>query len=102
MVGARDEAFPDTGRAARIEAVCLRIPFVEAADHRDRASIGSPYAEDGSGLTFVSDKVGAHLVVNAVMTALIEEVEVVLGKKQGRGSRKRGVRAHHSLIVYST
>ena len=92
LVDAGDEAFPDAGRAARAEMMRLRIPSVEAADDRDRPRIRRPYAEDGAGLAVVRDEMGAHLFVDAVVAALVEEVEVLVGEELGRG--EGGVRAH--------
>jgi hypothetical protein len=89
---AGDEAFPDPGGSAGSEAVSLGIPFVEAADDRDRAGVGSPDAEDGSRLAVVFGEVGSHFVVDAVVAALVEEVEVLVGEEVGGG--EGGVRAH--------
>ena len=47
VVGAGDEAFPDTGGASFGEAVSFGIPAVEVADNRYRTRIGRPDAEDG-------------------------------------------------------
>src|SRR5580765_464238 len=77
VAGAGDEAFPDAGCPAGSQAMCFGIPSIETADHRNGARVGGPDAEDGSGPAIVGHEVGAHFVVNAVVAALVEEVEVV-------------------------
>ena len=96
---AGDEAFPDAGRAARAETMCLGIPSVEAADHRNGSRIGCPHAEDGSRLAIVRDQVGSHLVVQAVVAALVEEVEVLVGQAlRGGDNRGTGVWGHRTAV----
>src|SRR5579871_2450917 len=97
-----DESFPDAGRAARIQAMSLRIPSVEAPDDRYRARVRRPYTENGSRLTLLCDEMGSHFVVNAVMAALIEKVKVVL--RQQLGHRGHSLRHDGGLrgIVYRT
>ena len=50
----------------------LRIPTIEAADHRHAASIGSPDAEDGALGALGFHQVRAHLLVNAIVAAFVE------------------------------
>jgi len=68
------------------------IPSIEASDDREGARVGRPHAEDDAGLSVVGDEVGSHLVVEAVVTALVEEVEVLVGEELGSGGD--GFRAH--------
>ena len=44
-------------------------------------AFGRPDAEYGAGLAIVRDKVGSHLFVEAVVAALVEEVEILVGEK---------------------
>src|SRR5579872_825769 len=81
MSRAGDEAFPYSGRSSRVEVMSFWIPPVKASYHRYRTRVRRPYAEDGAGLTVARSEMRAHLVVNAIVAALIEEIEVVLGKK---------------------
>jgi len=43
-------------------------------------------------LAIVGDKVRAHLVVDAIVAAFVEEVEVVVGEELGAG--EGGISAH--------
>ena len=70
------------------------IPSIEAADHRYRPRIGRPNAEHRAALALMCNQMRTHLVVNAVMAALVKEVEVVLGQQLRAGDG--GIRAHHS------
>lgn len=73
----------------------FRIPSVKVSDHGHSASVRSPNAEDGARLSVVSGEMGTHLVVDAIVAALVEQVEVVLAKKLG-ASYGDGIRAHRS------
>lgn len=59
----------------------LGIPAIEPADHGDRAGIWRPHAENGAGYAVVGNEMGSHLVVHAVVAALIEEIEVLVGEE---------------------
>src|SRR5579872_938607 len=97
-----DEAFPDSRRTAGVEPMRFGIPPVKIAHHRNRAGIGRPYAEDSAGLPLIAGQMRTDLVVNAVMAALIEEVEVVLGEQLGRAANSRGCGGigHLRRLVY--
>ncbi len=82
FVDAGDKTFPDSGRASRLELMRLRVPVIEAADHRYVAGVGSPDSEDGALGSFGFDDVRAQLVVDAVMAAFVEQVEI-FGGQQG-------------------
>src|SRR5260370_5813551 len=70
----------------------LGIPSIEAPHDRNRACIRRPHAEDGARFAIVRDEMGPHLVVHAVVAALVEEVEVLVGQELRRG--EGGVRGH--------
>ena len=90
---AGNKPFPDARRPPRFEAVCLRGPFVEAANDRDLMSIRRPHTKTSAGLTAASDKVCAHLFVDTVIAALVEEVQVLIRKQERTSAnRKWGVR----------
>src|ERR1700730_6647306 len=72
LVDAGDKAFPDSRRAPRLELMRLRVPTVEAADHRHAAGVRSPDAEDGALGALGFHQVRAHLLVNAIVAALVE------------------------------
>ena len=50
-----------------------------------RARIRRPHAEDGAGFAVVRDEMGSHLFVEAIVAALVEEVEILVGEKLGTG-----------------
>ena len=86
---ARDEALPDAGGAAGMEAVLAVVPAVEVADDRDLIRIRRPDAEiDALDAVLVVGQVGSQLVVEAVVRSFVEEVGVFLGQ-QGRGVRQK-------------
>src|SRR5215469_13099746 len=91
-LGVGDEALPDARGSAGMQAVSFGIPAVEAADDRNRTSVRSPDAEDHAGLAVGGVGMGAHLVVNAVVAALVKQVEILVGQKF-RGGESR-IRAH--------
>src|SRR6266581_6728646 len=90
---AGDETFPDSRGAAGIETVHFGIPAVEAADNRNRTSIRRPHAEDRAGVAIVGDKMGSHLFVEAVVTALVEEIEILVGEELSAGEGRLGAHA---------
>src|SRR5579859_4107292 len=97
-----DEAFPDSRRTAGVEPMCFGIPPVKIAHDRNRAGIGRPYAEDSAGLPLMAGQMRTDLVVDAVMAALIEEVQVVLGEQLVRAANDhgRGGIGHLRRLVY--
>src|SRR5215469_7904608 len=86
-----NEALPDPRGSARMQAVRFGIPAVEAADDGNRTRVGSPDAEDHACLAVGGVWMGAHLVVNAVVAALVKQVEILVGEKFRGESR---IRAH--------
>src|SRR5260370_29434290 len=98
---AGNKPFPDARRPPRFEAVCLRGPVVEAANDRDLMSIRRPDTKTSPGLAAAGDKVRAHLFVDTVIAALVEQVQVLIGKQERTNvNRKCGVR-HFCLVTAS-
>src|ERR1700720_1320107 len=98
---AGNKPFPDARRPPRFEAVRLRGPFVETANDRDLLSIRSPHPKTSAGLTATSDNVCAHLFVDTVIAALVEEVQVLIRQQERTSAnRKWGVR-HFCLVTAS-
>ena len=85
---AGNEAFPDAGRPARISGWLALVPAVEVADDGDVAcAFGRPDGEVGAGLTpSTVRRVGAELVVQAEVAALVEQVQVVRRQQRVRGT----------------
>src|SRR5579863_5291908 len=96
--GAGDEAFPNPGGAARSQEMRFGIPSIETANHRDRARVGCPHAENSPALAVVGRQVSSHFVVKAVVAALVEQVEIVLGEELRPSGRERGIGGHSNLI----
>jgi hypothetical protein len=92
VAGAGNEALPDTGRTSWAEFVCLGIPSIKAADYGNGTGVRGPDAEDRARLAVVSDEVGAHFLVEAVVAALVEKIQVLVGKKLWCG--ESGFRGH--------
>ena len=63
----------------------FRIPSVEVSNDGHCASVRSPNAEDSARLSVVSGEMGAHLVVDPIVAALIEQVEIIFGKELWAG-----------------
>ena len=63
----------------------FRVPSVKASDDGHGAGIWSPNAEDRATLSIARGKMRSHLVVNAVVAAFVEKIEVVLGKQLWAG-----------------
>ena len=91
---ARDETFPDSGGSPRLQPVRFRIPGIKAAHHRDRPRIRRPHAEHRPGLVLLRDQMRSHLVVQPVVAALVEKIEILVGKKLGRCDCGLGFGAH--------
>ncbi len=79
----------------------LGIPVIEAADDRDGARVWRPYAEDGASFAVMRDEMGSHLVVHAVVAALVEEIEILVGEElNGVGYGGAGGVGHERGLVY--
>jgi hypothetical protein len=76
-----DKPLPDSGTTARVEGVRRVTPTVEIARHRDLASSWRPNAKGNAGLAIGIYKMSSQLVVNAVVTALVVQVEVLVGEQ---------------------
>ena len=79
---ARDEAFPDARVSARTKAVHLRMPVIETANDRDFTGVWGPHAEAGADFTARVDDVGTHSLVDPVVRALVEEVQILFGEQR--------------------
>src|SRR5438270_2781714 len=86
----------------------LIIPPVEIADDVYFARRRSPHAEGGSGLAAHVHHVRSQLFVNAVMAALVKQVEVLIRQEAeivtswscGRHHRVHARKMRGGLIVY--
>jgi hypothetical protein len=78
---AGDEAFPDAGVAASGEQIRARTPRIEAADYRNQARVRRPHAEDCARFAVARNQMSAHGFVHAIVAALVEQVEILIGEK---------------------
>ena len=89
---------PEDPRGLRwcdLESHPLKLPTTET----DRA-FGAQTLKTAPAYAIVRDEMRAHLVVNAVVAALVEEVEILVGEKLGSGGD--WFRAHsigHNLVA---
>ena len=74
------------------------IPSVEATNDRNRTSIRRPHAKNRSGVAIVGDEMGSHLFVEAVVTALVEEIEILVGEELRAGEGRLGIHAGDRLF----
>ena len=93
---ARNESFPDARRTARTQNMGLRCPFIEAAHNGDGTRVWGPDAEHRTGLAIVRDEMSSHLFVKAIVAALVEEVEILVGEELRDG--ERSFRAHGGAL----
>ena len=73
------ESLPDAGRRARVERVARRLPAVEVADDGDRGGIRGPDGEARAGDALEHAGMRPELVGEVQVSALVEQVEVVVG-----------------------
>ena len=92
----RDERFPDAGVTTRREQVRLWMPVVEAADHRNLPRIRRPDAEDCAVDSVAGNEVRAQRLVEAIVAALIEQVEVLIREEAHSVRRGGDRRVRHS------
>ncbi len=59
------------------------VPGVPVADHADALGVGRPHGEDHAVHAVDAGPVGAELVVHAIVGALAEQVEIVVGQRRG-------------------
>ena len=100
-----DKRLPDAGVRTRRQGMAIGVPVVKAANDGDAARVGRPHTKGGAGLTIALDEMSAEFVVQPVVTAFVEEIEVLVGKQAAVGDdggfRVRGRR--HGLnpgLVY--
>ncbi|MEZ5364828.1 MAG: hypothetical protein R2748_21445 [Bryobacterales bacterium] len=78
-----DKRLPNAGIAAATHRVRVAVPAVEIADDGDRTGVRRPNGETHAGLAVELGQMRTELFVVAVMAALAEEVQVVIGQKRG-------------------
>ena len=80
---AGDEELPDAVAGMQAHRVAAAVPAVPVADHADPLGVGRPHREDHAVDLLDARGVGAELVVDAVVRALAEQVQVVAGERGG-------------------
>src|SRR3972149_1225147 len=76
-----DESLPDPGHPLRPEGVGAFVPSVEAPRDIYVLGVGGPYGEVGTLLPVHGHEVGSQLFVQPEVASLVEEVQVLVGKK---------------------
>src|SRR6185312_2355566 len=80
--------FPDARAVgSRVKRMGIAPPFIEVADHRYPHRVGRPHGE--ARRLSAADDVRAELVVERVMPALPEQMDVVLGQQRPYGAMRR-------------
>ena len=59
----------------------IRIPTIEAAHHGNLTRIRCPHAEAGADFAIYAGEVRSKLVMNAVVIALIEKIDILIRQK---------------------
>lgn len=72
-----------------MQNMVFHLPTIEVADYRHALGIGRPNTKLETGLARLFCRMAAKMLVEAVMGALAEEVDIVLAKE---GMRKYGSR----------
>ena len=91
---ARDEQFPDAGRAQRPQRMRAAVPEVEVRGQADALRVRGPDGErrtgDGSGRAVVPADVGAEHGPQLLVPALADQVQVDLAERRaGTGTGRR-------------
>ena len=86
----RAQSLPRCRNCARAsQGMRLRVPAIKVADHGNRAGVRRPNSKVGARLSRGRGDVRAQLVVNPVVRAFVEEMEVLLGQQAGIAARGR-------------
>ncbi len=78
------KTFPDAGLPLGAERVAPFVPAIEVSHDGDLLGIGRPHGEIGAASTAGLDGMGPQLFVEAKMTSLVEEIEIVVGDQADR------------------
>ena len=77
-----DESFPDAGAAGHAQGMAGLVPGIELADDRDRVGVRRPHREVGAALAIDGGRVRAQFLVEPVVIALVEQVEIVVAQER--------------------
>ena len=75
------EPLPDAGAAERPQLLAVPVPAVEVAHDRHRLGIGRPDREVRPLHALMGHDMRAELVIEPVVRALVEEIEIVVGQE---------------------
>ena len=83
----REEKLPDAGGAEQAHRFAAAVPAVEVADNGDAVGVGRPDGEADAARTIDGDAVRAHHLIDLVVFAGVEEIDVHLadGGEEGIG-----------------
>ena len=85
LAQAGHEEFPDPGRPEQAHRMKAAVPAVEIADDRDPAGRGCPHRERHALDPVHRAQLGAELVVDPVLVAFVEQVEILLAERRQEG-----------------
>ena len=78
-----DEGLPRAGTLARVHGMRIEIPAVEVADYRDAVSVRRPHGKVSAAPAIDVDDMRAEFLEQAVVLALVEQVQIVRGQQNG-------------------
>src|SRR5712692_291527 len=85
------KSFPNAGLPAGMQRMRAMVPLIEASDHRYFPCIRCPHTEAGALLPASGDDVRTELVIDPIVTALVEEVQVLVSQKADIFARREYV-----------
>ena len=74
------KSLPHAGGCAWLQTIGFRIPAIKATHNGYAARIGGPDAENGPGLAIAGREMRSHSVVDTVVAAFVEKVEVLISE----------------------
>src|SRR5262249_46845714 len=98
LADARDEQLPDPVRWMPAHRMSPTVPAVPVADDAHALRVRRPYCEDHAAYAVHVRRVRAELVVDPVVRALAEQMQVVVGERRREAVRVVG-RPHAPVVT---
>ena len=93
------KSLPHAGGCPRLQTIGFRIPAIKATHNGYVARIGGPDAEHGSRLAIAGRQMRAHSVVDTVVAAFVEEIEVLISENPRLGDTCFRAHGWHRLVM---
>ena len=90
LVHSGQKAFPNARTRTGSQGMRARIPTIEAAHHGNFARIRRPHAEASAGFPIYAVRVSSKLVVDTVVIAFIEKIDILIRQKTDVSARRSG------------